>query len=79
MPIMKIFCRCSSMRARMKSSVVMLKSVKVMMNVPNATEVTMKVKWLCCPVCHQWYHEDCFLMNNLSHLVLLLDYINRLY
>ena len=49
------------------------------MNVPNATEVTMKVKWLCCPVCHQWYHEDCFLMNNLSHLVLLLDYINRLY
>ena len=18
-------------------------------------------EWLCCPVCHQWYHEDCFL------------------
>ena len=18
-------------------------------------------EWLCCPVCHQWYHEDCLL------------------
>ena len=18
-------------------------------------------EWLCCPVCHQWYHQDCFL------------------
>ena len=18
-------------------------------------------EWLCCPACHQWYHEDCFL------------------
>ena len=35
-------------------------------------------EWLCCPVCHQWYHEGCFLMSNLSHLILSLDYINRL-
>ena len=37
-------------------------------------------EWLCCPVCHQWYHEDCFFfLSNLSHLSLLPDYINRLY
>ena len=35
-------------------------------------------EWLCCPVCHQWYHEDCFFMSNLSHFILLLNYINRL-
>ena len=32
-------------------------------------------EWLCCPACHQWYHEDCFLWVNLSHPVLSLDYI----
>ena len=36
-------------------------------------------EWLCCPVCHQWYHEDCFFMSNLSHFASLLNYINRLY
>ena len=36
-------------------------------------------EWLCCPVCHQWYHEDYFFMSNLSHPALLLDYINIMY
>ena len=22
---------------------------------------TQSEEWLCCPVCHQWYHEDCLL------------------
>ena len=41
MLIIKILFTCIGMEARMKSSVAMLKPVKVMM---NAREVTMKVK-----------------------------------
>ena len=44
MPMMKIFFPCSVIRARMKSSVAMLKPVKVKMNVRNTTEVIFKVK-----------------------------------
>ena len=44
MPLMKILFPCSGMGARMKSSVAMLKPVKVMTNVRNAREVTIKVK-----------------------------------
>ena len=36
-------------------------------------------EWICCTVCDQWDHEICFFMSNLSHLVLLLYCINRLY
>ena len=44
MPMMKILFPCSVIRARMKSSVAMLKPVKVKMNVRNTTEVIFKVK-----------------------------------
>ena len=43
MPIMKILFTCSGIEARMKSSVALLKSVKVMMNVQNARKATMRV------------------------------------
>ena len=43
-PIMKIHFTCSGMGARMKSSVAMLKPVKVMMNERNARKVTVTVK-----------------------------------
>ena len=33
-------------------------------------------EWLCCSAYHQWYHR---FVINLSHLVILLDYIKRLY
>ena len=42
--IMMIFLTCSGMGARMKSPETMLKPVKVMLNVRNPREVTMKVK-----------------------------------
>ena len=35
-------------------------------------------EWLCCYICHQWYHEETVFMRNLSHTVIFLDYINRL-
>ena len=130
MPIMRILLTCIGMGTRMKSSVTMLKPVKVMMNVKssrpevfykkrcslqnsqenNCARASFLIKlqaqacncnfikketlnfskflrtpflteylrwlflecakckesynegeeWLCCPVCHQWYHEDCF-------------------
>ena len=41
---MKILFTYRGTGATMKSSVTMLKTVKVMMNVQNAREVTMKVK-----------------------------------
>ena len=44
LPIMKILLTCSGIGSRMKSSVALLKSLKVMMNVRNAREVTMKAK-----------------------------------
>ena len=44
LPIMKILFTYSSMGARMKSSVTILKLVKVMMNVQSVGEVTVKVK-----------------------------------
>ena len=44
MHFMKMLFPCSSMGARTKSSVAILKPVKVMMNVRNAREVKMKVK-----------------------------------
>ena len=44
MPLMMILFTCSCMRARMKSSVAILKPEKVMMNMQNAREVAMKVK-----------------------------------
>ena len=44
MSIMKIFFTCIGMGVRMKSSVALLKPVKMIMNVQNAREVTMKVK-----------------------------------
>ena len=42
--MIKILFTCSGMEANMKSSAAMLKPVKVMMNLRNAREVTMKVK-----------------------------------
>ena len=44
MLIMKILFTCSGIEAGMKSSVAMLKPVKVIMNVQNAREVATKVK-----------------------------------
>ena len=44
MSLMMILFTCSGMRARMKSSVAILKPEKVMMNMQNAREVAMKVK-----------------------------------
>ena len=44
MPIMEIIFTCNGIGAIMKSSVAMLKPVKVMMNVRNTREVIMKVK-----------------------------------
>ena len=44
LPMMKILFTCSSIGAKVKSSVVMLKPVKVMTNVRNARKVAMKVK-----------------------------------
>lgn len=40
----RFFFTCSVMTAKMKSSVAMVKPVKVMMNVQNNREITMKVK-----------------------------------
>ena len=132
---MKILFTCSCMRARMKSSVAMLKPVKVMMNVRSSRpEVFLKilqnsqentcefkkgtmaqvfsceffeiskntffyrippvaVSGMCkMPGKLQWRWKvvmlssmssivpwRLFFMSNLSHPVLLLDYINRLY
>ena len=47
MPIMKIFFTYIDMGVRMKSSVALLKPVKMTMNVQNAREVTMNVKSGC--------------------------------
>ena len=44
LPMMSVLFTWSRMRARIKSSVAMLKPVKAMMNVRNARIVTMKVK-----------------------------------
>ena len=77
--MMKILFMYSDMRARIKPSVAMLKPVKVMMNVRNATEVTLKVK---SGYVVQYLingTKKTFFMSNLSHPVILLDYINKLY
>ena len=76
---MKILFTCSGMWVRMKSSVAILKPVKVMMNVRNAKEVIMKVKSGCVVQYVVNGTMKTVFMSNLSHLVLLLDYINRLY
>ena len=60
----------------MKSSVAMLKPVKVMMNVRNARKVTMKVKSGYIAV---YIINDTSNLSNLSHPILLLYYINRLH
>ena len=44
MPIMEIIFTYNGTGAIMKSSVTMLKPVKVMINVPNTREIIMKVK-----------------------------------
>ena len=77
MPMMKILFRCSSLGARMKSSVAMLKPVKVMINVRNAREITVKVKNGY--VINRNRTMKTVFMGNLSHLIILSDYINRLY
>ena len=62
----------------MKSSANMLKPVRVMMNVRNTREVTVKVK---SGYVVQYVINDTMkaVMNNLHHLFLLLDYIERLH
>ena len=80
MPIMEIIFTCRGIGAIMKSSVAMLKPVKVMMNVRNAWEVIMKVKngYVVQYVINGTIKTVLF-MSNLSHFVFLLNYINRLY
>ena len=77
--MMKILFMCSDMGARIKPPVAMLKPVKVMMNVRNATEVTLKVKSGYVVQCLINGTKKTFFMSNLSHPVILLDYINKLY
>ena len=62
----------------MKSFVAMLKPVKVMMNVQNGRKVTMRVRsgYIVQYVINGTMRT--VFMSNLSHPVLLLDYINRL-
>ena len=59
MSITKILSTCSVMGVRMRSSVEASESddecAKCQGNYNEGEE------WLCCPVCCQWYHEDCFL------------------
>ena len=77
--MMKILFTYSGMVARMKSSAAMLKPVKVMTNVRNAREVTMKMKsdYVVLYVINGTMKT--LFMINLSRPVILLDYINRLY
>ena len=79
LPMMKILFTCSGMRAKMKSSVPMPKPVKVMTNVRNAREVTMKVKsGYVVQYVINGTMKTAFI-SNLSQPVALLHYINRLY
>ena len=79
--MMKIVFTCSGMRSRMKLSAVILKPVKVMMNVQNARVVTTKEKngYAGRYVINVNGTIKTIFMSNLSHPVILLDYINRLY
>ena len=61
LPMMSVLFTWSGMRARMKSSVAMLKPVKAMMNVRNARSYNEGERWFCCPAPHQWCNVDCFL------------------
>ena len=55
---MTILFPCGGMGTRIKSLEAMFKPEKVMMNVRNFKEVTIKVKsgMLSSTVFHQWYH-----------------------
>ena len=76
--MMKILFTYSGMVARIKSSAAMLKPVKVMTNVRNAREVTMKMKsdYVVLYVINGTMKT--LFMINLSRPVILLDYINKL-
>ena len=77
--MMKIIFTCSGLGARMKLYAAMLKPVKVMMNMRNAREVTMKVKSGYVVLYVIDGNIKTAFMSILSHLVILLDSINRLY
>ena len=75
MKILLILLTHSGIRAKVKSSVAMLQRVKVMMNMRNARNVAMKVKfgYIVMHVINGTSN-----LSNLSHPVSLLGYINRL-
>ena len=59
MPNTKILFTCNGMGARMKSSFETIESddeCTICQGSHNEGD-----GWLCCPVCRQCYHEDCFL------------------
>ena len=72
--MMKILFSCTGMGARMKTSVTMLKPVKVMMNKRNAREVTMTMKsgYVALYVINRTM--KIVFMSNLSHPGILLNY-----
>ena len=74
--MMKILFTCNGIGAKVKLSVAMLKPVKVMMNVQNARKAAMKVK---SGYVTLYVINGTSNLSNLSHSILLLDYIIRLH
>ena len=59
--MMKILFTCSGMGARMKLCVTMLKLVESDDECAKShVSYSDGEEWLCCSLCHQSYHEDCF-------------------
>ena len=78
LPMMKILFACSGMWARLEISVAMLKPVKAKMNVRNDRKVILKMKSSYVTLYVINGTIKTVFMSNLSHPVILLDYVNGL-
>ena len=57
MPLMMILFTCSGMRAIICGHFETRESDDEYAKCQGSCNEGEE--WLCCPVCHQWYHEDC--------------------